>query len=182
MSSLYFQRYHTTEVYSALLIINAGIAPLSAGDIFLRKIKPILLEYEGRLQKSFAFHEQESLARRSDAIVHEFARTFRKMRDMAAILADSEAEYGARAVNAQQVISIINRHDSKLYNRSKDEMINLFDSIALECEAEKEDSILVLSDIAPLITQYRLHIHLHVFDHALIFTFHRMDHLLLLLP
>lgn len=150
MSTIYADKYRTTEIYSALVIFNEGVAALRAGDIALDKMRDRFSDYEERLRKSFAFHEQESLVAESNEILAAFGRSFRKMRDMAIILSDSEVEYQNKALNAREVIAIINQHDPKLYERSKDEIINIFESIAQECKFEEEDSILLLSDLLPL--------------------------------
>ncbi len=150
MSNMYVQNYRNTETYSALLIFNAGIATLPTGDKVLDKIRVRCSTNEERLRRSFAFHEQESLTQEGEEIMAAFGRSFRKLRAMAKILADSEAEYPTRAPHAKEVLSILNQHDAKLYKRSKDEMINIFESVAKECEYIEEDSILVLSDTFPL--------------------------------
>lgn len=150
MSTIYVQKYRTTEIYSALIIFNEGVAALPEGDIVLDKMRARFTDYEERMRKSFAFHEQESLAAESNDILARFARSFRKLRDMGVILADSQEEYGDRAVNAQKVVAGINQHDPKLYHRSKDEIVNIFESLAKECEFGSESSILVLSDLLPL--------------------------------
>lgn len=150
MSGKYVQNYRNTETYSALLIFNAGIAALPAGDMVLDKLRTKFTANEERLRRSFAFHEQKSLAQESEDLVAAFGRSFRKLRNMANILADSPAEYPARSPHAKEVLSVLDQHDPKLYSRSKDEIINIFESIATECRYGEEDSVLKLSDTLPL--------------------------------
>ncbi len=159
MSSMYVPKYRTSETYSALVIFNVGIAALPPGDMVLDKLRTRFTADEERFRRSFAFHEQESLGKKSEEIVAGFGRSFRKLRDMAEILADSELEYPIKAPNAKEVFSILNQHDLKLYTRSKDEIVNIFESIATECEYVEEDSILVLSDTFPLFDTCMKQIH-----------------------
>ncbi len=71
--------------------------------------------------------------------------SFRKLRDMTKIIADSKREFPSKAPSAKQLSSILRQHDPKLYARSKDEIITIFESISKECNYLEEDSILMLS-------------------------------------
>ncbi len=150
MSTILASKYRYHETLSSMVIFREVLNGKHGGDVYVESHITKLHTIEKRLLQSIAFHEQNSFAQQSEVIQHQFITSFVKLRSMVELLETMEDEYGKKARRAREIKNIIHRHDRNLHKRSKDEFINLFDSIITECDPHAEGSMVAEAGVKQL--------------------------------
>ncbi len=150
MSTILASKYRYHETLSAMVIFREVLEGKHVSSAYVGSHYTRLGYIEQNLLKSIAFHEQNNFAEQSDEIQKLFITSFLKLRAMVELLETMENEYGAKALRAREIMNIIHRHDRNLHKRSKDECINLFESVTTECNLNKEDSIVSQAGVTEL--------------------------------
>ncbi len=138
--SIYVRNYRYHEVLSASTAVNEEIAEKHTTDPLVVLFTGLLKQKETQLRTSIAFHEQSSLAEKSDEVDGKFNELYVPFRNVAEAMALATG-LGTKSELCAQVVSVLNSHDRNLHNRSKDEQISLFDNVITEVGHGTEESI-----------------------------------------
>jgi len=138
--SIYVRNYRYHEVLSAASAVNEEIAEKHITDPLVVLLSDLLVKKEEELRASIAYHEQNSLAEKSDEVDGRFNDLYVPFRNVVEAMGIATG-LGETSHYSAQVASVLKSHDRNLHNRSKDEQISLFDNIVTEVGHGTEDSI-----------------------------------------
>lgn len=147
--SKHIHRFDSDETLTAITGITAIIDGLHGRYPFFVECRNQLMELKETLRASIAFHEQENLYKKSDAIDLLFNKSFVDLRSLAEVTGGIEG-LGARGEACAAITSVIERHDWDLHEKPKKIQITLMNSVHKELDGDSENSIIDTADLRPI--------------------------------